>query len=86
MSAAVKGLTPVQAKRLRQLAAPPHNGKAIVGRGMPYKCNRITARSLADLGLVVTDAEPVSRGEPPPFTIELTAAGCAAAALLAGTK
>jgi hypothetical protein len=51
-----------------------HGGSAVVGRGMTCKVNRITARSLRDLGLVTTD---VANGGAPdgPFSIALTESG-----------
>lgn len=64
-------LTPVQRGVLERLEREP-GGRATVGRGLPFKCNRITARALRDLGLVTTDAgyNTSSRDEVP-FTIAL---------------
>lgn len=64
-------LTSVQRDILNRLAREP-NGRAVVGRGCPFKCNRITARSLADLGLVTLDGDIYASESP--LTISLTSA------------
>lgn len=61
-------LTPVQQGVVDRLAREP-NGRAVVGRGLPFKCNRTTARSLADAGLVTLEGDVYASESP--FTITL---------------
>lgn len=63
-------LTPVQRDVLDRLTRA--GGRAVVGRGLPFRCNRVTARSLADLGAVTLDGDIYASEAP--FTIALTGA------------
>ena len=63
-------LTSVQASVLRRLAREPEM-RATVGVGLPFRCNRITARSLIELGLITGTV----RFDREPYTITLVAAG-----------
>ncbi len=67
-------LTEVQLRVMYGLALKTGH-RATVGRGHEFKCNRITARALQELGLVETDAGYATGKEPPFFAIELTADG-----------
>lgn len=80
-------LTKVQERVLAQLALEP-GGRAMVGRGLLFKCNRITARALRDLGLVTTDTKEFlsHREDEVPFFVELTPDGLNTAASAALTR
>lgn len=55
-------------------------GRTAVGRGLPFKCNRITARSLKALGLVTIEGNLAKLDES--FVLTLTEAGTARATAL----
>lgn len=77
-------LTPVQEDVIVRLVNCPHY-TASVGRDLPFKCNRITARALKALGLVTIDGAIFRKTEP--FVLTLTEVGVArATALTKGSR
>lgn len=69
-------LTPIQEDVLVRLGNCVGR-TAAVGRGLPFKCNRITARSLKALGLVAIEGNLAKLDES--FVLSLTEAGTARA-------
>lgn len=76
-------LTATQRDALLRLAAEP-GGRAAVGRGLPFKCNRTTARALEAAGLVSIEGARFASEEP--VTLAVTAKGAAVAARLRGAS
>lgn len=75
-------VTATQRDVLVRLAAEP-GGRAVVGRGMPFRCNRTTARSLEAAALVSVEGPRFASSEEP-YELALTVKGVRVASGLRG--